>query len=73
MLKRPWRSHAPACKAKVALEVLKGEQTIVELAQRLQVHTNHSSLRQSRRLECMNRSKRIEILNHLKVVIPETY
>ena len=30
-------------------------------------------LRQSRRLEFMNRSKRIEILNHLKVVIPETY
>jgi hypothetical protein len=30
-------------------------------------------LRQSRRLEFMNRSKRIEILNHLKVIIPETY
>jgi hypothetical protein len=29
--------------------------------------------RQSRRYEIMNRSKRIERMNHLKVVIPETY
>ncbi len=40
MSKRPRRNHAPAFKAKVALDALKGEQTIVELAQRYQVHPN---------------------------------
>ena len=40
MSKRPRRNHAPAFKAKVALEALKGEQTIVELSQRFQVHPN---------------------------------
>ena len=37
MIKRPRRNHSPAFKAKVAL---KGEQTLVELAQRYQVHPN---------------------------------
>jgi transposase-like protein len=40
MSRRPRRNHAPAFKAKVALDALKGEQTIVELAQRYQVHPN---------------------------------
>jgi transposase-like protein len=40
MRKRPRRNHAPAFKAKVALEALKGEQTVVELSQRYQVHPN---------------------------------
>jgi len=40
MSKRPRRNHAPAFKAKVALEALKGEQTIIELAERYQVHPN---------------------------------
>jgi transposase-like protein len=40
MSKRPRRNHAPAFKAKVALEALKGERTIVELAERYQVHPN---------------------------------
>src|SRR5512136_1940854 len=40
MSRRPRRNHAPAFKAKVALEALKGAQTIVELAQRYQVHPN---------------------------------
>jgi len=40
MSKRPRRNHAPAFKAKVALEALKGEETIVELSQRFQVHPN---------------------------------
>ena len=39
MSKRPRRNHAPGFKAKVALEALKGEQTIVE-SQRFQVHPN---------------------------------
>lgn len=40
MSKRPRRNHAPAFKAKVALEALRGEQTIVELSERFQVHPN---------------------------------
>ena len=40
MSKRPRRNHSPAFKAKVALEALKGEQTIVELSERFQVHPN---------------------------------
>ena len=40
MSKRPRRNHAPAFKAKVALDALKGEQTLVELSQRYQVHPN---------------------------------
>lgn len=40
MSKRPRRNHAPTFKAKVALEALKGDQTIVEIAERYQVHPN---------------------------------
>ena len=40
MSKRPRRNHAPVFKAKVALEALKGEETLVELSQRYQVHPN---------------------------------
>jgi len=40
MSKRPRRNHAPSFKAKVALEALKGDQTIVEIAERYQVHPN---------------------------------
>jgi transposase len=40
MSRRPRRNHAPSFKAKVALEALKGDQAIVELAERYQVHPN---------------------------------
>jgi len=40
MAKRPRRNHTSAFKAKVALEVIKGDQTLVELAERFQVHPN---------------------------------
>lgn len=40
MSKRPRRNHAPASKAKLALDAIKGERTIVELSQRYQVHPN---------------------------------
>lgn len=40
MSKRPRRNHFPAFKAKVALEAIKGDQTIMELSQRFQVHPN---------------------------------
>jgi len=40
MARRPRRNHSPAYKAKVALEAIKGEQTLAELAQRFDVHPN---------------------------------
>src|SRR5512138_765876 len=40
MAKRPRRNHSALFKAKVALEAIKGEQTVVELAERFQVHPN---------------------------------
>lgn len=40
MSKRPRRNHAAGFKARVALEAIKGEKTIVELAERFQVHPN---------------------------------
>lgn len=51
MSKRPRRNHAPGFKAKVALEALKGEQTIMELAQRYQVHPNQITEWKKRLLE----------------------
>ena len=40
MAKRPRRNHGSSFKAKVALEAIKGEQTLVELAERFQIHPN---------------------------------
>jgi transposase-like protein len=40
MAKRPRRNHGAVFKAKVALEAVKGEQTLVELSERFQVHLN---------------------------------
>jgi len=40
MTRRPRRNHSPAFKAKVALAVLKGEQTLAELAQIYDVRAN---------------------------------
>lgn len=40
MTKRPRRNHSPAFKAKVALAAIKGEKTMVELAQQFDVHPN---------------------------------
>ena len=37
-MKQSRRKHAPSFKAKVALEALKGEETIAELANRFEVH-----------------------------------
>jgi hypothetical protein len=40
MGKRPKRNRAPAFKAKVVLDALKGEQTLIEFPQWYQVHPN---------------------------------
>ena len=40
MTRRPRRNHGAAFKAKVALEAIKGDQTLSELAERFQVHPN---------------------------------
>jgi len=37
MTKRPRRNHSSAFKVKVAIEAIKGEQTLAELAQRFDV------------------------------------
>ena len=40
MTKRPRRNHSAGFKAKVALEAVKGEKTLIELAERFEVHPN---------------------------------
>ncbi|GAB9169037.1 IS3 family transposase [Bradyrhizobium diazoefficiens] len=40
MSRRPRRNHTPAFKAKVALAALKGDRTIVQLAEHFDVHPN---------------------------------
>jgi len=39
-MKRPRRNHQTAFKVKVALAALKGDATLVELAERFDVHPN---------------------------------
>jgi transposase len=38
--RRPRRNHTPAFKAKVALAAVKGERTVVQLAEQFDVHPN---------------------------------
>ncbi|MDD5089713.1 MAG: IS3 family transposase, partial [Candidatus Wallbacteria bacterium] len=40
MSKRNRRNHSPAFKAKVALEAIKGEKTLVELSAIYKIHQN---------------------------------
>ncbi len=51
MARRPRRNHSPQFKAKVALEALKGEQTMAELSQRFDVHPNQITQWKSQLLE----------------------
>ena len=38
--RRPRRNHSPAFKAKAAVSAIKGEKTLIELAQEFDVHPN---------------------------------
>jgi len=40
MIKRPRRNHSPLFKAKVAIDAIKGEKTLAELAKLHDVHAN---------------------------------
>jgi transposase len=40
MSRRPRRNHSAVFKAKVALETIKGEETLISIAQRFDVHPN---------------------------------
>ncbi len=40
MPRRPRRNHSPVFKAKVALEATKGEETLIAIAERFDVHPN---------------------------------
>ena len=40
MARRPLRNHSPGFKAKVAVAAIKGEKTMIELAQEFDVHPN---------------------------------
>jgi len=51
MSKRPRRNHGPAFKARVALDAIKGEKTLAELAEQYDVHPNQITTWRSQLLE----------------------
>ena len=51
MSRRPRRNHTAAFEAKVALAALKGEKTLLELAQQFEVHANQITQWKSQLLE----------------------
>ena len=51
MARRVRRTHGPAFKAKVALAAIKGEKTLVELAQQYDVHANQITAWKAQLLE----------------------
>ena len=51
MSRRPRRNHSPAFKAKVALEAIKGEEPLITIAERFDVHPNQITTWKRRLLE----------------------
>jgi transposase len=51
MTRRPRRNHTAAFKAKVALAAIKGEKTLLELAQQFEIHVNQITQWKSQLLE----------------------
>jgi transposase len=51
MTRRPRRNHTAAFKAKVALAAIKGEKTLLELAQQFDIHANQITQWKSQLLE----------------------
>ena len=54
MSRRPRRNHSPAFKAKVAMDAIKGERTLAELAKRHDVHANQITTWKTQMLERMH-------------------
>lgn len=50
-MKRPRRNHSPVFKAKVALQALRGDKTLAELAQQHDIHPNQITTWKSQLLE----------------------
>lgn len=50
-MKRPRRNHSPAFKARVALDALKGDKTLAQLASHYAVHANQISSWKSQLME----------------------
>ena len=54
-MKRSRRNHSPAFKAKVALQAIRGDKTLSELAQQHQVHATQITAWKQQLLECTDR------------------
>ena len=77
-MKRPRRNHSPAFKAKVALDALKGEKTIAQLAAHYDVHANQTVCNDSPAKErCMcsdvvGCGSRVAVYHHLAWYIKQS-
>ncbi len=53
-MRKPRRNHSAAFKARVALEAIRGEKTIAEIAARHEVHANQVSTWKTQALESLS-------------------
>jgi transposase len=61
MSRRPRRNHASAFKAKVAIAAIKGDRTLVQLAEQFDVHPNQISTWKDQLLEGGGRTLRVTV------------